>query len=203
MEVETRRGDHRTPTGGFGARDRAQTDCSQLSGTEAATGSPLFRVAPLSGEARGEEGTGAPDGERMNEGPFPSYVIFRCNRWGTYRRWLAAAGVRASKPKNVKSWWGPIVQDRNVAQDWRDPRDICPVDIPEALETQRCIDALPASLKEVMLQEHVVRGTQAEKAHALRIDRVTFWRRCQRAYGLLLGLFNDAGADLPLIEEKD
>lgn len=88
--------------------------------------------------------------------------------------------------------------DGNVEQGWRDPRDVCPVDIPEAIETQRCVDALPQSLREVIIQEHVMRGTQAQKALALKIDRVTFWRRCQRAYPLLLGLFNDAGAGLDL-----
>ena len=54
-----------------------------------------------------------------------------------------------------------------------------------------------------MIQEHVLQGTQRQKANALEIDRTSFWRRCERAYQLLLGMFNDAGAGLPIEEPKE
>lgn len=204
LEVEGRRGDHRTAACGVVENDRRTGESLDAGDDRAPTEGPsLFRVAPLHGDAGSKAGSRPAAGERMSEGPFPSYVIFRCNRWGTYRRWVSQAGSSDAKPKHVRSWWGPVIQDRNTPQDWRDPRDVCPVDIPEAMETQSCIDALPKSLRDILLQEHVMRGTQAQKAHALGIDRVTFWRRCQRAYVILLGSFNDAGAGLPITEEKE
>lgn len=77
-------------------------------------------------------------------------------------------------------------------------RDICAVDVGEARETRRCIDALDKPLRLAMIQEHVIRGKQQQKAYALGIDRTTYWRRCERAYVLLLGCFNDVAAEIDL-----
>lgn len=132
------------------------------------------------------------------------YCILRCNRWGVYVRWSQRNVARNPKPAEMRSWWGPIVLDGNVEQD-RPPSaySLCPVDVAEALETQACIDKLPKHLKRAMIQEHVLQGTQRQKANALEIDRTSFWRRCERAYQLLLGMFNDAGAGLPIEEPKE
>jgi hypothetical protein len=132
-----------------------------------------------------------------------TYVIFRCNRWGTYVRWLSRTGIASVEPKNVASWWGPIVLEGNVEQLGITARDVCPVNIQEARETGRCVMALPDALKLTLIQEHCVRGKQQEKADAMGIDRVTFWRRCQRAYDRLLGLMNDAAAGLPVRPAED
>jgi hypothetical protein len=134
---------------------------------------------------------------------FNLYIIYRCNRWGTYERWYENAGIRESKPKAMRSWWGPIVLDGNVKQDWRDPRDVCPVDVAEALETRASVYGMPHVLRDVMIQEHVRHGTQEQKAIALKISRTTFWRYRELAYAHLLGRLNDAGSGLLTDEAED
>lgn len=128
------------------------------------------------------------------------YVIQRCNRWGTYALWHRNTGMRETKPKPMRSWWGPIVLDGNVEQLGRDARDVCPVDIAEALETGKCVLALPPHLRLAVTAEHTHSGTQEQKAQALGISRTTYWRRCQEAYTLLLGIMNDVAAQAPIIK---
>jgi hypothetical protein len=89
-----------------------------------------------------------------------------------------------------------VVLDKNVAQGWRDPRELCPVDAQEALETDRAIRRLPPELNEIITIEHFVVGKQARKLEVLAMSRTTYWRRCNEAYGLLLGLMNDVAAGL-------
>ena len=204
---------HRTPPRGI-IPDRIETgDCITMDRSNDTAGTirhqakkrqvyPLLDCAAEAttrpnDEARDDEMTGIPDNVA-----FQTYVIFRCNRWGTYERWFESAGIRESKPKAVRSWWGQVVLNANVAQDWFDPRDICPVDILEALETRACVRSLPPMLRDVIVQEHVMHGTQQQKAETLKISRTTFWRHCQRAYVLLLGRFNDAGAGLDISDEE-
>jgi hypothetical protein len=134
---------------------------------------------------------------------FNTYIIYRCNRWGTYERWYEGSGIRESKPKRVRSWWGPVVLDGNVKQDWRDPRDICPVDIAEALETRASVYGLPYLLRDVLIQEHVKVSTQEQKAVALKFSRTTFWRYRELAYARLLGRLNDAAIGLLADESED
>lgn len=138
------------------------------------------------------------------------HVIGRCNRWGTYLRWLKYSGVFELGPKPIRSWWGPVVLDGNVAQGWRDSRENCPVDAIECLETDRAVRRLPEELVTLMMAEHVVRlavrddkgrlrdrePTQQQKAEMAGVSRTTYWRRCNEAYGLLLGLMNDVAAGL-------
>jgi hypothetical protein len=139
-----------------------------------------------------------------------TYVIGRCNRWGSYIRWLDYSGVFGSGPKPIRSWWGPVVLDKNVAQGWRDPRENCPVDAQEVLETDKAVRRLPEELSTLMMVEHVVRvrfrdekgrvkhrePSQQEKADMCEISRTTYWRRCNDAYGQLLGLMNDISAGI-------
>lgn len=130
---------------------------------------------------------------------FQTYVILRCNRLGQFARWFEGLGVADPKPQKVTSWWGAIVMNGNVEQLGLDSiRDVCPVDIIEADETQRCILALPDYLKDTIVQEYVVCGKQAEKAHFLGIDTRTYRRRLSRAHIILLDFFNAAAAGLPL-----
>lgn len=125
-----------------------------------------------------------------------THVIYRCNRYGTYIRWMNHGSVRSAGPKPVRSQWGSIMQGR--VEQIGGPVESCPVDSTEATETGRCILALPKDLRDAIIEEHVVGGTQQQKADALGIDRTTFWRRCQAAYPKLLELMNLAAAGLPL-----
>lgn len=128
-----------------------------------------------------------------------TYVMYRCNRYGTYLRWLQRGSVRSHGPQQVRSQWGNIMQGR-VEQIMAPAGDACPVNAAEALETGRCIAALPEDMREAIIQEHVIGGTQQKKADALGVDRTTLWRRCERAYPRLLELMNLAAAGLPLDE---
>lgn len=125
-----------------------------------------------------------------------THVIYRCNRYGTYIRWLNHVSVRQSGPKPVRSQWGSIMQGR--IEQIGGPVELCPVSAEEAMQTGLCIMALPKELREAIVEEHVVGGTQQQKADHLQIDRTTFWRRCQAAYPKLLELMNLAAAGLPL-----
>lgn len=124
-----------------------------------------------------------------------TYVVLRCWRWGTYVRWLSRVGVGSVEPRKVVSWWGKIVLEGNVEQ-LAIAREPAPVNIPEAIETGKCVMLLREPLRDAIIQEHAFRGTQTEKAKALKIDRSTHYRRCEAAYVELLGLFNDAAAGL-------
>lgn len=126
-----------------------------------------------------------------------THVIYRCNRYGAYVRWLKRGALRAVGPQEVSSIMGRIL-DGNVQHVGSTAGiEVCPVDIQEAGETRRCIMALPEELRDAIIEEHVIGGTQQQKAEALSIDRTTLWRRCERAYPLLLELMNLSAAGLP------
>ena len=126
------------------------------------------------------------------------HVIQRCNRWGTFILWQEYTGLQDSRPKAIRSWWGPLILDRNVAPNhtWEARRDPCPVDVQEVLETAEAVRRLPDVLRDVLTIEHTCSGTQEHKAMVLHISRTTYWRRCQSGYGLLMGLMNDVAAGL-------
>lgn len=125
-----------------------------------------------------------------------TYVISRLCRWATYVRWLSRGGVDP-RPAYLRSWWGKLVQARNPRPEGEPAvSDVCPVDIIEARETRRAIDALPEHLRETIIEEYLIGGTQKQKAEALHIDERTLRRRREQAHGLLLGLFNDIAAGL-------
>lgn len=138
--------------------------------------------------------TGIPDAEALQ-----TYVIFRCTRWGLTMRWLQRAGVTNPVPRDMTSWWGPIVLDGNVEQvGIESVRDVCPWNLEEAQETQRCVNALPGHLWSTVTEEYVKIGNRELKAARLGIDARTRRRRLNTAHALLLDLFNAAGAGLPL-----
>lgn len=184
--------------------DHRATDCAvvahdRLAG-ESSSDTPDARPLLPPGQTPAHPAS-APHGAARREVRTPEfalqhlYVILRCNRWGTYVRWSHRTLARDPAPQDTRSWWGPIVLDGNVEQiGLASVLDLCPVDIPEALETGTCVERLPDHLRKAMLQEHVIRGTQAQKSRALEIERTAFWRRCERAYVLLLGMFNDEAA---------
>ncbi|HJT63095.1 MAG TPA: hypothetical protein VJ797_15605 [Burkholderiales bacterium] len=127
------------------------------------------------------------------------YVIMRCNRWHTYVRWLARGGSDP-RPKHVCSWWHKIIT-RRLVQDHdrqRNAMDACPVDIEEARETWLCINALPEHLRDTMIEEYAVSGSSEQKAAALGIKPNSFRDRREAAHVMLLALFNDAAAGVPL-----
>lgn len=129
-----------------------------------------------------------------------TYVIYRCNRWGVYVRWLERVSGPYPGPRGVSSWWRLILEG-NIEQIGPRAKDNCPVDIAEAIETGHCIRALPEHLMEAMIEEHLVGGRQHEKAEALGIDPKTFWSRCQNAYERLLGMMNDIAVGIPLEQQ--
>jgi hypothetical protein len=131
--------------------------------------------------------------ERSDGDYFQLYVIMRCSRWGEYVRWKDSVGLPDPKPKHVRSSYG-LLLNGNVQQLEPTNRDVCRVDIAEAIETGICIDRLPAHLKETVESEYSKVGTRVQKAAALGIETRTFRYRLTSAHALLLGLFNDAAA---------
>jgi hypothetical protein len=202
LDAETARGHHRTT-----AFEVTPIDCVERVyqfDHPQAEGPLLHASASRRGADSDEAGVARPSVKTPENALQHLHVMLRCNRWGTYVRWSHRTLSKNPKPQGMNSWWGPIVFDGNVEQiGIESVRDICPVNIDEALETDRCVKLLPDKLRKAMLQEHVIRGTQAQKAAALGIDRTTFWRHCERAYVLLLGMFNDVAAQVPVIEPKD
>jgi len=127
------------------------------------------------------------------------YVILRCIRWGKYVDWMAnPGGISDPRPELVRSWWFKVVMVDKVQQGTAQGRRLCPVDILEAIETQRCVKALPAHLRDTLVEEYVIGGTAEEKAQALGIEPRAFRHRRGVAHVELLGLFNDiaCGVDL-------
>lgn len=130
------------------------------------------------------------------------YVILRCNRWGAWVRWRAnPGGLSDPTPARVRSWWFQVVMVDKVQQlENTGRRGLCPVDMLEAEETHRCIDALPDHLRDTIVEEYAVGGSAYQKAEALGIDTRTFRHRRCLAHVELLGLFNDAACGVRLVK---
>ncbi len=127
-----------------------------------------------------------------------TYVIVRCNRWGTYMRWMQSG--RALAPPSVGSWWQKLMRDR-VQDGGQETFSACPIDQDEAAETLRCVAVLPRHLLDTCMEEYVFRGVQAQKAEALGITTRAYRMRLAEIHGLLLDLFGAAAAGLPLTVE--
>jgi DNA-directed RNA polymerase specialized sigma24 family protein len=135
--------------------------------------------------------------ERSDGSYFQTYVVLRCNRWGAYVRWVKDHQTMWPGPGDPRSWWGPLILDRNVPhRDRVSLADVLPtwLDVEEALETDRCVKALPYHLRDTCVREYVHSGDRRDKAAALGIETRTFRYRLVSAHALLLGLFNDAAA---------
>lgn len=123
-----------------------------------------------------------------------TYVESRLVRWAYWVQMGARPG-----PQRVVSWWGPCILDRNVAQPMRRTLKIDPT---ETEETELAVRALAVELRDAIIEMWTMGGTSDEKAKRLRCDRVTLWRRVNRANAKLLGYFNDQAAGIPLPEPE-
>jgi hypothetical protein len=127
-----------------------------------------------------------------------TYVDGRLFRWGQYVRWLIrGAGTTDPTPKDVRSWWGPVVHDRLVQENSRIASSIdCPVDAEEARETDAAVRKLreiDERLYQVIVECYVKGGTVEQKVAAIGVKSIqTYYNRLQRAQAELLGLMNDA-----------
>jgi len=133
---------------------------------------------------------------------YQTYVMMRLTRWVIWCIWRDNLLTQRPGPKRVCSSWGSIMQGR-VEQIGRLPREIerpCPVDVVEAEETGRCVQALPDKLRCVIVLEYLARMTKREKVAAMQPEGTakTFYNRLDHAYYELLGLMNDAGVGLHL-----
>jgi len=131
-----------------------------------------------------------------------TYVMTRLCKWAVWCMWRDNLLTQRPGPKRVCSSWGSIMEGR-VEQIGRLPREIerpCPVDVIEAEETDRCVQALPDKLRCVIVLEYLARMTKAEKVAYMKPEGTakTFYNRLDHSYYELLGLMNDAGAGLPL-----
>lgn len=129
-----------------------------------------------------------------------TYVMLRLNRWGVYVRWLNSRGVSDPSPRPVVSCMGKLMEGRvqQTGDTSRAYETLCPVDIDEATDTQRCVVALPPWARQTAVEDYLVGGTQEQKARALCISERAFRYRRDLVHTYLLELFNLAAADLPL-----
>ena len=137
---------------------------------------------------------------------YQTYVMMRLTRWVIWCMWRDNLLTKRPGPKRVCSSWGVLMEAMMAErgeQLGRLPREIerpCPVDVGEAEETGRCVQALPDKLRCVIVLEYLARMTKREKVAAMKPEGTskTFYNRLDHAYYELLGLMNDAGAGLPL-----
>lgn len=122
-----------------------------------------------------------------------TYVSMRLERCG---RWARSGGFPG--PQRVRSWWGPMVLDRNVKRT-ADPERQIPVDATEAEQTYYCVLALgDPNLIDVVIEAYFKGGTVDQKCRALHCCKQTYYNRLERAQTELIGYMNDAAAGLPL-----
>lgn len=128
--------------------------------------------------------------------PVHTYVMARLNRWVIWCIWKSDLLTPDPTPRHVKSWWHMVITRRKLRQGLGERREVparaaCPVDEIEAGATDVCVQLLPAKLLAAVVVGYLTGGTAAEKADELGCDRATYFRRLERAYAALLGLFND------------
>ena len=133
----------------------------------------------------------------MSGNQLHTYVMVRLNQCVDWMRSNAWPG-----PKRVRSWWGPMVLDRNVKRT-ADPDRPAVVNDSEAEETLRCIMAIEDSdLRSAVIEAYFEGGTVDQKVNALGCCRKTYYNRLERAYTEILGYMNDIAAGLPLPVRK-
>lgn len=122
-----------------------------------------------------------------------TYVIERLMRWARWHKWSVDLVTSRPGPRRVRSQFygimsGRVPSDRGVVVDALRP---CQVDAIEAGITDICINQLPVQLREAVHVDNLQEGTAEQKAQRIGISRRTLFYRLERAYGQLLGLFND------------
>lgn len=121
-----------------------------------------------------------------------TYVIARLDRWAHWRRQQTKFGVG---PTSARSWWFPVVMRGNVkrVRDW----DKIETDDDECFETEKAVAALSVELRETIYEHFVKGGTAEQQKEALHVKSThTIYDRLNRAYPILLGMFNDVAAGL-------
>lgn len=133
-----------------------------------------------------------------------TYAMERLNRWVIYCLWRADLLTPQPGPRDVKSWWFTMVMAPNVkvARTPLVQRKPCPVDEIEAGITELCIQQLPMKLRNVVVIGSLSPDTAEEKSLELGCDRATYFRRMNRAYAELLGLFQDYEAGIERVDVK-
>lgn len=132
------------------------------------------------------------------------YVIERLYRWAIYCLWREALLTSSPKPRRVTSWLGRVIDGRlHDASKAPTPPTIqrpCPVDVIEAEETDRCVQALEERLRCVVVLEYLTDMGYEERVAAMRPPGAerTYYQRRDRAHHLLLGLMLDVAAGVPL-----
>jgi hypothetical protein len=125
----------------------------------------------------------------------------RLSRWVIYCLWRADSLTPSPGPKRVKSSMGLWL----LGDGERDPeppvgRRQCPVDAVEGGITDLCVRQLPQKLREAVIVSYLTTGTVEDKARDLGCDRATYFRRLNRAYAEMLGLFNDHEAGVQRVD---
>lgn len=126
-----------------------------------------------------------------------SYVEARLGRWARWYHWGPRPG-----PKRVISWYGPMILDRNVKQNGKVSL-ACPVDLDEAEETQKAVQALDPELRDIIFETYLKGGTVKQMMRACGIrKRDNYYLRLNRAYRQVLGYMNDVAAGVALPAPK-
>lgn len=103
------------------------------------------------------------------------------------------------------SWWGPIILEGNVEQGGKGIKEL-EFEVTECLETDEAVRALrliAPDLYQAVIESYLRGGTGEQKAKHLHCSRQTLYNRLDRAYGELLGLFNDLAAGIKLKTSND
>jgi DNA-directed RNA polymerase specialized sigma24 family protein len=122
------------------------------------------------------------------------YVMSRLGRWAVWCKWNQGP----TGPKRVQS---QLANVRTEVQSTAS-METCPVSEAEAHETDQCVKALGAELKQAIMQSYLHGGTAEAKAARLGCCRKTYYNRLDAAYVRLLDLFTSVAAGLPIREHE-
>lgn len=130
-----------------------------------------------------------------------TYVMLRLNRWAVWVRWENSRGVGDPRPRRVVSCMGKLMQARveQTGEASSAFAALCPVDVQEAVETGRCVRALPEWARRTVVEDYLVGGTAEQKAEALGITDRALRKRRDAVHTMCLELFNLAAAGLELV----
>lgn len=120
-----------------------------------------------------------------------TYVESRLQRWAAWNRETVKFG-----PQRVRSWWGPMVLDRNVGR--QGVPNAVKYDPTECQQTDQAVYALEHKLREVIVEHWLRGGTVEQSMKRLNCGKQTYYNRLARANHELLGYLNDQAAGIPL-----